>query len=268
MASPLEEIEFLALSANRVDVLELLAEDEYTRSELAHETGASQATLGRILGDFDERSWITRDGSRYRATATGRLVAEGVTDLRTILETEGKLRDVVDYLPTRGLAFDLRHLADATITKPSQTRPNAPVQRLLALLEDADEVRAFSHAFNEQTLQVVRERTTAGEVTFRGVFSRYAIEALTDDSALRRQLRDLLAADETAVRVGRDDVPLAVMIVDDVVYLLVRDDHGVLRASIEIDDPTVRSWANDRFDEYWEDSESLTVDALESMDDG
>ncbi|SFB85677.1 Predicted transcriptional regulator, contains HTH domain [Halobiforma haloterrestris] len=264
MESTLEEIEFLALSSNRVEVLRLLSEDRYTRTELAHETGASQATLGRILGDFDDRSWITRDGSEYGATATGRLVAEGFADLQGIVETERKLRNVVDYVPTEALTFDIRRLADATITVPTQTRPNAPLQRLLALLRSADEVRAFSHAFNEQGLTTLQQRAAAGETDFRGVFSREAIEALADEPVLRERLRDLLAADSTAVRMRDESIPLAVMIVDDVVYLLLRDEHGVLRASIDTDDPDVRSWAEDRLDGYWADGEPLERDALET----
>ncbi len=73
------------------------------------------------------------------------------------------------------MAFDLQHLADATITVPSQTRPNAPVQRLLDLLRDAEEVRTFSHAFNDQAIRVVLERVTAGEQRFSGVISPGAI---------------------------------------------------------------------------------------------
>jgi len=126
MESALEEIEFLALSANRVEVLGPLAEGRHTRNELATATGASQATLGRILGDFKDRSWIRHDGSEYVATATGRLVAEGFTDLQEILETEGKkLRDIVDYLPTHAMDFDLRRLSDATITVPRDAAERA-----------------------------------------------------------------------------------------------------------------------------------------------
>ncbi|WP_049921736.1 helix-turn-helix transcriptional regulator [Halopiger djelfimassiliensis] len=262
MESALEEIEFLALSPNRVEVLALLSAGRYTRRELAEATGASQATLGRILDDFDDRSWVTRDGSEYTATATGRLVSAGVTDLRDILETERKLRGIVEYLPTETLTFDLRRLSEATITVPSRTRPSAPLQRLLELLEDAEDVRALSHAFNEQTLTVVQEQTTTGEQTFTGVFSRAAIEALTDDPDLRRRLTSLLEADDTAVRT-RDDVPLAVMLIDDLVYLLVRDDHGVLRASIDVDDAAVRSWARDTIEEYWAAAEPLEAHRLE-----
>ncbi|MEY7848719.1 helix-turn-helix transcriptional regulator [Natrarchaeobius sp. A-rgal3] len=262
MESSLEEIEFLALSANRVDVLRLLSEGRYTRRELSETTGASQATLGRILGDFDERSWVRRDGSEYVATATGRLVSAGFTDLQEIVETERTLRDIVDFLPTESLSFDLRRLSNATITTPSQTRPNAPLQRLLELLEEAEDVRTVSHAFNEQTLSIVRERTKAGEQTFEGVFSRRAIEALTDESELRRRLESLLEADRAAVRITDDDVPLAVMIVDDVVYLLLRDAQGILRASVDVDDDHVRSWAKETIADYWEESTRLEPESL------
>jgi len=262
MESALEEIEFLALSANRVEVLGLLAEGRHTRNELATATGASQATLGRILGDFKDRSWIRHDGSEYVATATGRLVAEGFTDLQEILETEGKLRDIVDYLPTHAMDFDLRRLSDATITVPSATRPNAPLSRLLDFIRDGDDVRTFSHTFNGQTLRVVQERVTAGDQRFSGVFGRNAIDALADESELRNQLEALLAAEDAEISVREEGVPIAIMIVDDVVYLLLRDENGILRASVDTEDAAVRSWAEDSLDHYWRTATPLEAETL------
>jgi predicted transcriptional regulator len=264
MESALEEIEFLALSANRVEVLTRLAEGRRTRRELEDETGASQATLGRILTDFQDRSWVRKDGSDYVATATGCLVAQGFTDLLDILETESELRGLVRYLPTHAMDFDLRHLADATITTPTQTRPNAPVQRLVELVEDAGEVQAFSHAFNEQNLTVVERRASAGDLSFSGVLSRSAVEALAEDSALRERFQSLLATPETAVRVREEGIPLAVTIADETVHLLLRDETGVLRASIDTDDDAVRSWAADTFDHYWRTATDLDQSDLDA----
>lgn len=264
MESVLEEIEFLALSSNRVEVLRLLAEDRRTRSGLEAATGASQATLGRILGDFEERSWVRREDGEYVATATGRLVADGFTDLLEVLEIESDLRDIVAYLPTHAMEFDLRQLADATIIRPSQTRPNAPLQRLLDLVRDTDECRVFSHAFNEQSLTAIRERATGDDRTFRGVFSRSAIDALAEDSGLRRQLESLLDAEGTEVRIHDEEIPVAVTIADERVHLLLRDEDGVLRASIDTDDPAVRSWATETFDRYWQTASPVDYDELSS----
>ncbi|WP_254278875.1 helix-turn-helix transcriptional regulator [Haloarcula marina] len=260
MESALADIEFLALSPNRVTVLKRLAAGRHTRRELADVTGASQATLGRILSDFEDRRWVRRAEGGYVATATGELVAEGFGDLLSILETERELRDIVPFLPTEAMDFDLRHLADATITTPSQTHPNAPLQRLLALMRDADEVTAFSHAFNDQSLSVAADRTD--DQRFRAVLSRTAVDALAAEAPLKKRLRSLVDAESAAIRVYDDDIPLAVTVVDDVVNLLVRDDRGVLQASVDTDSPAVRSWAMARFDAYWDASTPLDRDSL------
>ncbi|WP_338739639.1 helix-turn-helix transcriptional regulator [Haloplanus salilacus] len=262
MESALSEIEFLALSANRVAVLRRLVDGRHTRGDLAMATGASQATLGRILRDFEDRSWIERVDGGYTATATGELVADGFLDLLEIMETEVELRSVVRYLPTDAIDFDLRRFDDATITVPSGTKPNAPVSRVLDLLRDADEIRAFSHAFNEGSLTVVEERVTDGESTFEGVFSRRALDAVADDAGLRRRLDSLLDAPGTNVRVREAEIPVAVTVADDVVHMLLRDEDGVLRASIDSDDPIVRAWAHDTFDRYWNAASPVDEDEL------
>jgi predicted transcriptional regulator len=262
MESALEEIEFLALSANRVDALELLAAEPRTRRELVELTGASQPTVGRILNDFEERGWLERTGSTYRATATGALVSRGFGDLVGIVETDFELRPIVQWLPTEAIGFDLAHLVDATITTPSRVRPNAPVTRALELLDDAETVRIVSYAFNEGSLERIAERTAAGDQRFEGVFSASAIDAITDDSQLRRRLRDLLAADHATIRITDESIPVAATIADATVHLFVRDETGVLQASIDIDDPAVSSWATDLFERYWEAAEPLTVDQL------
>lgn len=266
MDSALDEIEFLALSANRVGVLERLAEGPHTRRELAEATGASQPTLGRILRDFEDRRWIDHDGNAYVATATGRLVAEEFTDLRETVETERRLRAVIEWLPAEEMGFDLRRLADARITRPSRTRPGAPVDRVLDLIGDADRVRIVSHAFNEGSLDAIRERTVEGDGTFEGVFSRAALDAVARDSGLRDGLRELVASERAEVRLHDGPVPVAVTITDDVVHLLLRDDEGLLRAAVDTDDGAVLSWASETHERYWRDAEPLDPGALD--DDG
>jgi len=260
MEETLAEIEFLALSPNRVTVLESLAEAPRTRSELGGLTGASQATLGRILGDFEERDWVVRTDGSYAATATGQLVAEGFRDLLDVMAVERKLRDVVAYLPTGAMDFDLRHLADATIVTPTETRPNAPLQRLLALMRDAESLTAFSHALNDRSLSVVADRL--GDQEFEAVLTRGAVDSLTAAAALRERLRRVVAAPSAGVQVADGDIPVAVTVADDVVNLLVRDDRGVVQAAVDTTDPVVREWAERRYEHYRANSEPLTAETL------
>ncbi|KTG11179.1 IclR family transcriptional regulator [Haloprofundus marisrubri] len=263
MESALEDIEFLALSANRVEVLDAVSSQPHTRRELEERTGASQPTLGRILHDFEDRNWVEQSGREYAATPTGRLVGAGFSDLREIVETEQRLRRVANWLPTETMTFDLRRLRDATITTPTQTRPNAPVQRVLELLRDAERVEIVSHAFNEQSMDVVRRRVDDGQQTFEGVFSASAIDAIADDSTLRERLRELLDLPGADLRIVDDEVPVAVTVADDVVHLFLRDDDGLLQASVDTDDETVVSWAHDVHERYWNAARALDAADLD-----
>lgn len=247
----LAEVEFLARSENRVEVLRLLADERHDRAELTERLDVSQATLGRILEDFRDRSWIRHEGDGYVATATGQLVAVGIGDLLETLAAEQTLREVVRYLPTHAMDFDLRRLADAEITTPTRTRPSAPLQTVLSLIRDATDLRAFSHTFNEQSLDAVHERVVADEQTFAGVFSRQAYTALAADDTAWEQTLALIDAEDAELRVREEGVPLAVTLSDDRVNLLLRDEQGLLQASVETTDEAVLAWAGENFDHYW-----------------
>jgi len=258
----LEEIEFLSLSANRVDVLRLLADEPHSRRELAAETGASQPTVGRILRDFEERNWIRRTDMGYEATATGRLVADGMGEFYELLDTERKLRELVDWLPTAELTFDLRELREATVTVPSQTRPGAPVGRVIDLVREAEDVTVLSHAFNDRTLEAVTDWVASGG-RFEAVFSADAIEPVADDAVLADRFRRLVEAETATIRIYDGSVPLAVTVIDDTVSLLLRDDSGRLQAALDTDSPAVADWAREVYGRYRAESRPLPSELLD-----
>lgn len=262
MNAALEEIEFLALSANRTEVLSALSEESYTRHEITEQIDASQPTLGRILRDLMDRQWIEYNGEKYAATATGQLVVEEFTDLRETIEAELKLRTVIEWLPTETMEFDLRHLSNSTITIPSQTKPGAPIQRVLKLLRSSTHVKICSHAFNEQSLNVIQQRAVEDTQAFEGVFSPTAVDAIAHDSTLRQQLQDLIVSEDAKIRLHDGEIPLAVTITDDIVHLLLRDEDGFLRAALDTDEKHVLSWAHKRHNQYWQNSSSLTTESL------
>lgn len=263
MTDPLEEIVFLARSENRIEVLQTLTEGAYTRRELGDAVNASQPTIGRVLNDLTARGWIAYDGERYRATATGELVEAGITDLRERLATETRLREIADWLPTDAIDVDLRAFRDAAITTPTGTRPNVPIERMLELLDRTDHVLLLSHSFNKQKLDLIHERTADGALTTEGVFAADAIEAIREDPTLRARLQETVAADTTDIRVTTDEIPVAVEVTDDRTHLLLRDDEGVVRASMDTDADAVRSWAVDLYERYWEGATAVTPDDLD-----
>lgn len=263
MADPLDEIAFLARSENRIEVLRTLTEAAYTRRELGDAVTASQPTIGRVLNDLRDRNWISYDGERYRATATGDLVAGGITDLRERLVAETRLREVIEYLPTDAIDVDLRAFADATITTPTGMRPNAPIERMVDLLERADHAQLLSHSFNRQKLDCLHGRCVDGPLTIEGVFAADAVDAVREDPLLRERLREVVAADGVDIRTTDEAVPVAVEVTDERTHLLLRDDEGVVQASMDTDDEAVRTWALDCHEHFFADADPVTASDLD-----
>lgn len=250
MESALSELEFLARSENRVRVLQLLAAEEHTRDALGDATNVSQATLSRILKDFQTRSWVRQTDTGYVATATGSVLADGLTDVLRTIETEQKLRAVVPYLPAAAFEFDLTALADATITVPTQTKPTAPLKRVLDHIRTSETLRAVSHTFNERSLAVVTDQVKAGAQTFEGVFAEETITTLAADPESWTRLTELAASDNAQLWVREADVPVAAVLNPDVVTFLLRGENGLIQAAVETDSQSVRNWVANTIDRY------------------
>jgi predicted transcriptional regulator len=77
MEQTLEDIQFLANSANRVRVLDSLAIEPATRRELQDSTGVPRSTTARVLDEAEDRGWVASEGSHYEITPLGEvMVAE------------------------------------------------------------------------------------------------------------------------------------------------------------------------------------------------
>ncbi|RNJ26058.1 helix-turn-helix transcriptional regulator [Halosegnis longus] len=259
MTEPLEAIEFLARSPNRVAVLRAVADAPHSRRDLREATGASQPTLTRIIRDFEEHDWIRRTDEGYVATPLGGLLADGFADLLTVVETEQHLRDVAPWLPTDDLDIDLTALHDATITRPTTTDPSGPLKRALELTADARQHRILSYALNRDMVERLHAATVEGTQQFEAVVTDATIEPLRDAPALWAKFRAVADSDSVSIRVADQPVSFAMGVADDTVYFLLRDDGEVLRALVESEDGRVLGWAHDTFERYWATASPLDV---------
>ena len=264
MDSSLTDIEFLVRSPYRVAVLDALTAGPRNRDELRELTDASSPTLGRILSSFERRDWIVRTGQEYELLALGSFVAEGVLDLLARMETARKLRDVVRWLPTDTLGFDLDCLTDATVTLPSRSDPLAPMRRANELERTARRSRVLTHALPSPCLDAHWEAISTGVHRFDAVLTPGVVATMAQP-AHAPQFADVLCSQQSTVFVCDEDVPTVVGINDGVVYVGVDDRNGAPIALIETDDETVRSWAEDTFESYRRTSSLLTLDRFMRM---
>lgn len=139
MPTPLEDADFLTRSENRVRLLEHLVDESRSRSELQERMDVARLTLTRLIDGLTERGWIHGNRQEYRITVFGELVLEDLQRMLETVSTSQKLRDLAEYAPINEFDFDLRRLATAHITYPTQADTLAPLNRTTAAFRDIED---------------------------------------------------------------------------------------------------------------------------------
>lgn len=260
MESSLDDIEFLARSEHRVEVLDALAERPHSRADLRTMTGVSSSTIRRLLREFEERYWIRRNGHQYEATQLGTFVAEGLIALLGQMETERTLRAVWQWLPTEEIGFDIELFADAVVTVPEFGSPDRTVSRFAEMVEETETIRTVAPTGVKSDMEVLVRNAIDG-MEWESICAADLIEAMLTvrpeqtSAAIESGNLTLLATD--------DDLPCACAIFDDRVALGGFDrETGILRVIIDTDAPKARRWAEDLYNSYRRDARSLTPEAI------
>lgn len=250
MEQALGAAEFLARSENRVAVLLELDDAAAGRDELRTETGASQVTIGRVLGDLTDRGWIESTGESYEITPLGRVVAASFADLLDALDVTERLRPFSQWMPLESYDFDLVRLADAEVVRPDSVDPSVTMRKATQQVADSTHVRILTHGFSTMVTEVLHDRVLAGEAVVEGVFSPAVFAVFEDDPALIELLTAMMESDGATFYRYDGDIPHILTVVDDGVGIAVDDDDGLPRAILDVDDPAVREWAVETFERY------------------
>lgn len=255
--SPLEEIEFLARSPNRVRVLDTLGDTPLERHQIEDETGVSRATLARILDDFEERGWVTRDDRQYEMTPVGHYVAREFTDLLKRFEPVPKLNDVGEWFPEEGFDFDLGRLAGAEIVRSTKSDALAPTTHITRRLRSADRVRVLSYSHLSDVMEVCWRGTVEGGLELESVVDRGVLDRIGTDARMVDHAQEMVESGQAKLFWHEGPIPVTVFVIDDWVLLCLSGDEGPPHAVIETTDAAIRSWAESIIDTYRREGKSL-----------
>jgi predicted transcriptional regulator len=261
---PVEELAFLARSPHRIQLLAQLSREERTRRDLQETTGISQPTLGRILGDFEQRGWISNNhNGAFNLTPLGELLADEVSEVLDVIETIDQLADLAGHLPFEQLDFDLNHLTDATITTPTSADPLAHMRRFDELADHATTAKMFSNVIS---CTPAHEPSDADKEFLADVdelvVTQEALRTDLDDSDLREWIYRRVEDGNLSLYRYEESADLLLGIFDDCVGIVPIDDTGMPCGLIDTEADPIRTWARDTFEEYRETAIRLTPDSL------
>lgn len=251
MDPPLEDVQFLAGSVNRVGVLAALVDGRATRRDLQEEVGASRSTVARILDGAHKRGWVASEGSEYWLTPLGEAM---VTDFRSYLETvEGyhHLGDMVNHLPPPLFSLDARHLRDAEIVEVKDSNPAAPFTKAYERFREATDYRGLNNTSLPEAAKILHDRVEQGQLDVAQVLEKGFIETLRGEPE-RAAMWEFLA---DRVWLYEGVVPINMHLVDGTVLVWLgesrQDAHGLLIS----ENSAVQSWAESLYEEYRTEAE-------------
>lgn len=261
MTDPLDDIRFLADSRHRAVALDSLAGGPRSRTALRDTTGASSATVTRLLQAFEARGWIAREGTDYALTALGAFVADSFAHHRRDVELAHELGDLLPHVPLASIGVDVERLRDAFVTRATRTNPFAVVSRVRELELDSETALSLTDFFPEPCIDGRYEAIVHGTQTFEAVFAPVVVEAaMASESA--DKFAAIVESDRTDVSVSDEPIPHPVMFHDGEACLVVRDDENISVGMIETDDPTVVEWVLDLFETAQAAATPVTPDDL------
>lgn len=263
--TPIEDVSFLARSAHRVEVLRTLASGPRSRPDLHEVTEIPQPTLGRVLGDFEDRHWIEREEREYALTALGELVVAAFEDLLDTVEVVQTFGEVLQLLPTDEMDFDLREFADATIWVPEPGDTLSHIRRMEEVWFAADNTRLLGSTLGPASFERRREHAREfvdGEQRSETVVSTAMLEQGMSDPELNRMIREHWDPERMRGYLYEGHIPLILTVADETAMLAPTDENGIPTAVIATGNEVVRSWVHDRIDEYREQATELSLDDL------
>ena len=253
------DVAFLTRSVHRTRALVALAERPRSRSDLRETTGVSASTIGRMLGEFQRRHWIRRDGHQYEATQLGAFVAAAMRELTRQVAIEQKLRDVWQWLPTEVDGFTVEMCSDAVVSVAETADPYRPVRRFVSLLAETDRFRFVGSdlALIEPCKDEFRQRVLDGvrtEIIDPPSVARHVLSAYPDHCA------DPLKSGNLTIRV-HDDVPsYGLGLFDDRIGIVgYSTDSGTVQVLIDTDAAAARDWAESTYERYRSEASPLSL---------
>jgi predicted transcriptional regulator len=256
-----ESIQFLTQSPNRVAILEELNERGVAdRYELEAAVDATRRTILRALTDLAECGYVQETADGYRLTALGGRVYRQFCEFVDGVSFDDDLEAFLSFVSDGTFPFAVDHLEDSEVTVVTDGGSYAPLDRLLALRAEATTIRELAPAVERQSIEQLAGRISDDEaLSVTMGLSEAALETATTNEQYTDLHETVSEADAVDILVVPDGFDVGLCIADETVAIGVAGVEAHLRALCITDDPVVREWATEYFEERLEASKPVPV---------
>jgi len=250
MDNGIDDIEFLARSPNRVQILETLAETGHAeKDELQATIDGSRTTLTRNLYALEDRGWIQTANPTCTVTPAGQELVEDFLDVVKSMEVGMRFEEFFKWLSADEFDLDIQALADAELFTPEQEDPYAMINRHVEKLEETEHSRVLLpltglHAHETGHEQILTNGAEVELVVTPDVADTHQSAPKYDELTT-----EMVATNRFDLYVYEGTIPYGLALLDETVQILV-DEDGEPRAMLESDGEQVQQWAEHTYETY------------------
>lgn len=251
MDDTIEEVNVLARSSIRAELLKVLFEHEQIKKDVLKErVAASRTGIQRNLDVLEERGWIGSNNKEYWITLAGKPVVEEFLELLNTIHVAKRLQPLLEWVPPNEFDLELHSLATADLIVSQEIDPYAPANRHINLMKSSDRFRCLLPAVGLQPMMVARDRVVNHGSTHTVVLDPDLLDTLQDNHNYMELVEDILSDRDSEMFVSERQIPFYLGIADDAVQIGVGDDQGTPRSLVESKADDVQGWAERKYDKF------------------
>lgn len=256
----MDPAELLSLIGRRRAFLERLSEAPMHKRDLVEAVDRSRSTVDRGLAELGEAGLIESDAERrFSLTPTGELRFETYRDAIATLDSLSDADPMLDHLPD-SVDVPATLFRSATVTIPEGPDPLDDAEPLLERLRSATSVRLFGRADHApDVVPLLYRRSVVDEALDIQAVVNPQMETRLE-AEYGPLLEEARGAPKLSVRVT-DSLPFGMYLVEEgdnrSVFLATHDETLILRGYVLSEDPAAGEWAEEVFQEWWDDAEPM-----------
>lgn len=218
-----ELINFLSRSDARIAILGALVDDDYRIGELKEQMAFPRSTLRQNVTKLEDKGLIEERDRRYRLTPFGQVL---INDYLALLDDLGTVYDLEEFVrwisreKMEELPLDV--LGESAITVPTEVQPDAPLERLVEVMEGASTFRGFSPVVLTTHVDVFEDAVFGDDLRVEAVLPQRMVEFIDERYP---DFRDALATDALDVYVHDGDLEYGLGVTDDTLLLSAYDEN-------------------------------------------
>jgi len=254
---PVEEIEFISRSEHRVEILEqLLDSSPKTRHEFRESLDASRSTVSRCLKALEEQRWITQNGRRYTLTPSGEILAKQYLSLVDTIERTDELSAFLERFPYENFDFELRDIADASVTTSTPTDPYAPVRAHVNIFEEVDKFKTMIRSIDPEIVRTAKEQMQDRDFELE-ILITDEVAAKLPGSESETLLAEMMEMEGVRLFVYDGTLPFYLGYGEDTVHIGVEDGNGYPLALLKTTNPSMKDWGVDVYRTHREQAREM-----------